>query len=124
MSTAEGASGHPWPAFILWAIVGAGIAFGAMSIMTIGVPFLVAAVAGGVALALSSWARRGVIGILAGVAVPLFYVAYLNRSGPGLICESYGDGASCLDAWNPWPLVAVGIALLITAGVFQARRAR
>lgn len=123
MRTADGSeNSHSWPAFVAWSLVGIGYALGLLSIMTIGLPILLAAVAGTLALLLSRWARLGVLGLLAGLAVPLLYVAYLNRSGPGQICTTTGDATACLDQWSPWPWVAVALVLLVASGVLQARQ--
>ncbi len=123
MRTADAShSGHSWSAFLTWSLVGVGYALGLLSIMTIGVPILLAAVAGTAVLLLSRWAKRGVLGLLAGLAVPLLYIAYLNRSGPGQVCSSIGDATACIDQWSPWPWVAVALVLLVASGVLQTRQ--
>ncbi|MEO7753551.1 MAG: hypothetical protein ABIS35_09070 [Terracoccus sp.] len=123
MRTADASrSGHSWPAFLAWSLVGVGFALGFLSIMTIGLPILIAAVVGTVALMLSRWAKRGVLGLLAGLAVPLLYVAYLNRSGPGVVCSNAGGTTACIDQWSPWPWVAVALVLLVASGLIQARQ--
>ncbi len=104
-----------WAAFGAWAAIGAGYSLGLFSILTIGVGVL--AVTALATIALTRW-RNGVggaFGLIAGIALPVFYVAYLNRDGPGTICTSDARSESCVDEWSPWPFITVGI-LLLAAG--------
>jgi hypothetical protein len=65
-------------------------------------------------------------GLISGLGVPLLYVAYVNRAGPGSICTAVAGGQECNDEWSPWPWLAVGVILLVlgvAAFVGRQRRA-
>ena len=77
-------------------------------------------------IALTRW-RNGVggaYGLVVGVALPVFYVAYLNRDGPGTVCTADAHGGSCIDEWSPWPFITAGLLLLAVGWVLfiQLRR--
>jgi hypothetical protein len=61
-------------------------------------------------------ATRGLPGLISGMGTPLFYVAYLNRDGPGTVCTTLRGGQDCLEEWSPWPWLYGG-ALLLLGGV-------
>jgi hypothetical protein len=65
------------------------------------------------------------LGLISGLGLPLLYIAYLNRGGPGQICVTTASGQSCDMEWNPWPWLAAGTFLAV-AGVaaFAALRSR
>jgi hypothetical protein len=70
-----------------------------MAMLTVG-PFIVP-----VALVMTvlPWrkhrAGRELLGLVFGLALPLLYVAYLNRDGPGTVCTTGRDGSqSCTGA--------------------------
>lgn len=106
-----------WTSFIGWLVLGAGLALGLLSIMTIGVFVLPI-----VAIAMTLYGRRGSSagghsGLVSGAGLPLFYVAFLNRGGPGDVCRELGGGGQeCVQEWSPWPWLAVGL-LFLMAGV-------
>ena len=81
--------GDSWTAYWLWCLAGAGLCLGVLSILTIG-PFVLL-----VTLGLCGWLLWrldfgwGMLGLLSGAAVPVLYVAWLNRDGPGTVCTSY-----------------------------------
>lgn len=118
----EAAQGSSWLAFLAWFLVGAAYVLGFLGIMTIGVPVLLAAVAGTIALSLSHRGRHGVFGLVSGLAGPLFYVALLNRAGPGEVCATTGEVTTCIQEWSPWPWVVIGIALLVAGWVLFRRQ--
>lgn len=123
-SALDQAAGHrSRPAFVAWFLVGASFTMGLLSILTIGVPILVVAVIATVALSLSKRARTGVPGLVSGLAVPLLYVAFLNRSGPGQVCTTIADETSCIQQWSPWGWTAAGVVLLVAGGALFSRRA-
>ena len=64
--------------------------------------------------------RVGLPGLISGLSLPLFYVAFLNRSGPGTVCTSTATSQSCVDEWSPWPWLAIGIVLLVSGCVWFA----
>ena len=99
--------------YAYWLVCGVLLGLGAASILTIGI-FIVPI---GAALAVFGlWTtrlcNRSVAAALAGFALVLFYLAWLNRSGPGEVCSSSGSGTSCIDAWNPWAFTTVGLLLI------------
>ena len=103
-----------WAWFIAWIFVGITFVFALLGAMTIGV--FVLPVAGGLAVFIAT--RRGssvgVAGLISGASLPLFYVAYLNRDGPGNVCRSFADGGSaCTEEWSPLPWLFVGAVLLV-----------
>jgi hypothetical protein len=57
---------------------------------------------------------------LAGAGLVPLYIAWLNRDGPGEdICTAHAADGTCnagTEEWNPWPWLAVGLALVV-AGV-------
>lgn len=71
-----------WGWFLAWVLVGACAGIGLAAILTVGVVFVVLAAVAAVFL-LRTGPARAVVGGVSGVALPLFYLAYLNRGGPG-----------------------------------------
>jgi hypothetical protein len=64
-------------------------------------------------------------GAISGLALPLFYVAYLNRDGPGEECTTSGTSVSCTEHWSPWPWLIAGALVAVTGlAAFIARRRR
>jgi len=115
--------------FVEWLFVGAGYAFGVLAAASIGLLVLPVPVVATIVLLKhhsSSHAAAG-FGIASGLGLPLLYVAYLNRSGPGTICTSTSTMHRCDQELNPWPWLVVG-ALLVLAGaaafVIRERRER
>lgn len=115
----------PWWSVALWALVGATAGFGLAFAFTYGSYFLLATLILG-PLALFITRRHGFLpwpAALIGLAVAPGYVAWLNRNGPGEVCRTASDGVTCIEQWNPWPiaagallLVLVGVALLVIPG--------
>jgi hypothetical protein len=98
-----------------WAFVGALWAFGTAAALTIGPFFL----AGATILAILGFTLRRIEiryapAVLIGGSVAPFYVAWLNRRGPGEVCEQIENGVRCSEQWSPWPLVGVGLILVAT----------
>jgi hypothetical protein len=81
---------------------------------------LVITVAATIVLATHTGSRVGLPGLISGLSLPLFYVAFLNRSGPGTVCSSTATSRSCVDEWSPWPWLAIGIVLLVSGCVWFA----
>jgi hypothetical protein len=103
-----------WGWFFAWFGVGACVAVGLAAILSVGLVFLVLAAAAA-GLLLWKGPRNAVVGGLAGLALPLFYLAYLNRGGPGNVCRSSAGGQTCTDEYTPIPFLAGG-ALMLVAG--------
>jgi hypothetical protein len=107
-----------WPGVTLWAVAGVLWGFGLVGILTIGMYFLPgAAVLTVIGLANRRLRNQGPTAFLAGLAAIPLWMAWLNRGGPGDVCTRTAGGESCLEAWSPWPFVAVGVVLL-AAGIW------
>ncbi|MFF4504689.1 hypothetical protein [Streptomyces sp. NPDC001401] len=110
-----------WPWFGAWFIVGGLASLSLLTALTIGVYLLPVTV---VAAALLVTARRnssvGLPGLVSGLGIPLLYVAFLNRGGPGNVCTTTATGQSCVDEYNPWAWLAAGVAFLLCGIVLGA----
>lgn len=97
---------------LAWVLTGAALYLSLLGAMTIGIfvlPFALVAL-----LALLRWGNRNDSALLlSGAGFPLFYVAYLNRNGPGTVCRAIGGGGQeCMEELNPWPFLLIGASLL------------
>ena len=101
--------------FLAWAFVGALAMFGALSILTVGIFVLALAAVLGVLTVRRAGLTAGTLGLVAGCGVPLAYVGWLNRGGPGTVCHAIPHGTSCTEAWSPWPWWCAA-ALCLVAG--------
>ena len=112
----------PW-SYGWWVLVGALLGFGVASIPTIGVVLLAMAavlvVIGVLAPALRTRAARATVG---GLALAPLYLAWLNRDGPGEVCRTTATSVSCAEQWSPWPVLVVGLALVVVAVLWVRRR--
>ncbi|WP_328746778.1 hypothetical protein OHT57_14410 [Streptomyces sp. NBC_00285] len=108
-----GRSGWGW--FLAWLLVGACAGIGLAAILTVGAVFVALAAAAAVFL-LRKGPRNAVVGAVSGVALPVFYLAYLNRGGPGDVCHAVSGGQTCTEEYTPVPFLVVG-ALLLVVGV-------
>lgn len=99
-----------WLWFLGWLAVGGCLALGLAALLTVGV-VLIAVAAVGAFLLLRKGHRNAVVGSVAGLALPLFYLAYLNRGGPGTVCRATVAGQTCTDEYTPVPFLAVGVVL-------------
>jgi hypothetical protein len=111
-------------AFLGWCVAGAGACFGVLSLLTVG-PFVLLATLFVCAWLLwqfnFGWAMGG---LLTGASLPLLYVAWLNRAGPGEVCTHTATSETCGDEWSPWPFVALAVVLAVAGVVVFARRGR
>ena len=105
--------------FIAWMLTGAGYALGILGALSIGPYILVITVAVTIVLTTRT-GSRGLPGLISGLSLPLFYVAFLNRSGPGTVCTSTATSRSCVDEWSPWPWLGIAIVLLVSGCVWFA----
>ncbi|MFZ0322866.1 MAG: hypothetical protein WAN48_01915 [Actinomycetes bacterium] len=104
-----------WWWFFAWLVVGTLASIAVLGALTIGVFVVPVAVVTAVIVATRRGALAGWPGLISGLGVPLLWVAYLNRSGPGTVCTTTPTSASCVDEWSPWPWLVVGL-LLISGG--------
>jgi hypothetical protein len=110
--------------FVAWAIVGVGAALALLGAMTIGL-FVAPVVGLAVVLLLrAKGSTSGVAGVLAGAAVPFWWVAYLNREGPGEICHANSGGTECTQEWSPWPWLVIGVVMVVVSVALFVRSAR
>lgn len=113
-----------WASFFAWSIVGAALSFSVLGAMTIGLFVFPFAIAGLVALLKWGGNRKNSVGLISGVGLPLLYIAYINRSGPGMICNTFGNGGQrCDEEMSPWPWLIIG-TVLVVAGVMLFVRLR
>ncbi|MFF8727698.1 hypothetical protein ACF073_14575 [Streptomyces sp. NPDC015171] len=110
----EGRQGSEWGWFLAWLAVGGCLALGLAALLSLGAILIAIAVLAAVFL-LRKGHRTATVGGLAGLALPLFYLAYLNRGGPGTVCHTTASGQTCTDEYTPVPFL-VGGALLLAAG--------
>jgi hypothetical protein len=103
----------PWMWFTAWLLVGAGYALSLIGVASIGLFVLPLPVLATVLLVRRQPAACGLSGLISGLGIPLLYVAYVNRAGPGTICTAVTGGQECNDEWSPWPWLAVGVILVV-----------
>lgn len=99
-----------WIWFGCWSVVGAGLVLGAFALLAV-LPVIAA-----VSVLLAVLRRQSLVGlpgIVSGLGLPMLYVAYLNRAGPGFFCTSTGLGATCSQHPSPWPWLIIGLILVI-----------
>jgi hypothetical protein len=97
-------TGPRWAWFAAWLIIGAGYALSLLGAASIGLFVLPLPVLATILLARRQRVHGGLPGLISGLGVPLLYLAYLNRAGPGTICTTItGGGQDCTDQWSPWP---------------------
>jgi hypothetical protein len=99
--------------FLAWFVVAAAFALGLLGAFTIGVVALPVAIALMVVLATRRHGSEARAGALSGFGLPLLYVGYLNRAGPGTVCSVSAGGTSCTEAWTPLPWLIAGAAMLV-----------
>lgn len=110
--------------FIGWVVVGAAVASGLLLAFTIGPILLLGAVMLGATLRMRS-TRFGpsAAGVIVGLGLMPLFIAYSNRSGPGMRCRSTAHSSGCEQQWSPWPWLVIGSAcVLLGLGLFVRRR--
>lgn len=114
-------SGRSWVSFLLWLLVGAAYAMVFLGAFAIGLFFIPVVIIATVLLVRRPSLSRGLPGLFGGLGLPLLYVAYLNRGGPGMVCtptrSPYGVGQSCTQESNPWLWLMPGLLLIIVGVV-------
>ena len=94
--------------FLAWPVVGAALSLSVLGALTIGAYVMPFALVGLFILLKWGGDRRSCVGLISGLGLPLLYVAFLNRDGPGTICSSYGNGGQrCVDEWSPLDSMAM-----------------
>lgn len=115
--------GPRWVWFAAWLIIGAGYALSLIGAASIGLFVLPLPALATILLARRPHASSGLPGLISGLGIPLLYVAYLNRAGPGTICATITGGQDCTDEWSPWPWLAAAVSLLVLGlAAFIARQ--
>jgi hypothetical protein len=105
----------------VWAAVGVAAALGAL---VIGPLVAVAVIACAVPMAARVEIRHSAYGFLTGIGLPLLYVAYAQREGPGTTCWTAANASGCDQHLNPVPWLVAGAAFTAAGIVGHARRAR
>ncbi|SNX57988.1 hypothetical protein SAMN06272735_2464 [Streptomyces sp. TLI_55] len=103
-----------WGWFLAWLAVGGCVALGLAALLSVGLVLIPLGALAAVFL-LRKGHRNAVVGGLAGLSLPLFYLAYLNRGGPGNVCHATAGGETCTDEYAPLPFLVAG-ALFFAAG--------
>jgi hypothetical protein len=107
---------HGFGWFVAWSVVGAGYVVGILGALSIGIFVLPFAVLGTVLITRHDGSSSAMTGLVAGLGLPLLYVSYLNRSGPGIICTTSATIHDCAQEWSPWPWLVSGL-LLVAGGL-------
>jgi hypothetical protein len=112
-----------WVWFAAWLVVGAAFASGFLSFA--GLFVLPIAILLTILLARTRSSALGLPGLVAGLGLPLLYIAYINREGPGNVCRTSATAHTCTEEWSPWPWLLVGMILLIAGfGIAVVRQRR
>lgn len=102
---------------VLWLVGGAALGFGFASLPSIGMLVLpvgvIILVAAGIVTRGQGWPL-----MLAGTALPLLWVAWLQRRGPGWVTYETDTGGGGSELLDPVPWLLTGLGLLLLAGVF------
>jgi hypothetical protein len=112
-----------WGPFFIWLAIGAVYAIALVGIASIGLFVLPFAVIGTALVMRRTNGKDGLFGLLSGLGIPLLYVSYLNRKGPGTVCSYESGGQSCSGESDPWIWFGIGMSMLIAGALlFMLRR--
>ena len=101
-------------AFLAWAATGAALCAAALTPFTVGLFVLVPAIVALIVLLRWHGSRNAsAAGLIAGAGVVALVVGYLNRDGPGNLCNA--TETHCVSEWSPWPWLASGVLLVAGA---------
>jgi hypothetical protein len=116
-----GHAGGPHAMTCVWFWAWAGI--GALAVLSLDFGPLTALPALLVALiaALGDRRRGSALGFVTGAGLPLLWVAYVQRSGPGTTCWHTASSAGCNQYLDPLPWLIIGLALVLTGLIAQTR---
>jgi len=110
-------------AFWLWALVGAGLAFGMLSFagLFVGLGCIVFVVL----LVRDPRTRPAWLGVLVGAGSLLLLIAYINREGPGTVCHTFRNGSECAHGLpDPRKWLAAGLVLIAAGLIGHAWRSQ
>lgn len=109
--------------FVAWLLAGGSLVtvfLGAFSVVS-----LWALATGVVAIAVAIGIKGGdlcAFGLVSGAAIPLFYVAWANRKGPGEVCVTTQLMVTCVQELSPWAWLAAAFVLFpVGIGMFWKR---
>ena len=68
--------------------------------------------------------HRSAFGLLTGAGLPLLWVAYVQRQGPGTTCWHTARSAGCDQYLSPLPWLIAGITLVLTGLIAHTRHNR
>jgi hypothetical protein len=115
----------PYAITCVWFWAWAGVGALAVSSLSLGVLTAPPALLLGALVAnLGDRAQRSAFGLLTGAGLPLLWVAYVQRQGPGTTCWHTASSAGCDQHLNPLPWLIVGVTLVLTGLTAQTRRNR
>lgn len=106
-----------------WAWAGVG-ALGMLSLDLGPLAFLPALVLGGLVATRGDASYGSAFGVLTGAGLPLLFVAYVQRDGPGTTCYRTAVATGCAQHLNPVPWLVVGITLVLAGLLTQKHRSR
>jgi hypothetical protein len=99
------------------------LGLGIAALLSIGIVLLaLAGVLASVGALVPALRGRGMLAIPAGVGLAPLYLAWLNRDGPGTVCESTPTMTKCEEEWSPWPFVVVAALFVVTSVILARRR--
>ena len=108
----------PMWTYAWWLVVGALLGLGVMALLTIGLLFLLtAALLIGLGVGLPVLRNRSVVAVPAGIGLSVLYLAWINREGPGNVCDITSTSTKCTEQSSPWPFLAVALVLVATSFV-------
>jgi hypothetical protein len=101
--------------FWAWAVAGCVFAFG---LLVLGFLVLLP-----LAILIALRPGKAALGLLTGAGLPLLWVAFLNRAGPGTTCWAHGSSSGCGENLNPLPWLVLGL-VLVAGGIAAFSRAQ
>ena len=103
-----------WGWFTAWMIVGAGYAFGFLSFAGLFVLPIMLLITVLLLRIRAPSPSIGVQGLVSGLGLPILYIAWINREGPGEVCHTTATENFCVSEWSPWPWLVAGLILVAT----------
>lgn len=107
--------------FWVWAAVGA---LGILSLDLGTITAVPALIIGALIATKGDRNHRSTFGLLTGAGLPLLWVAWVQREGPGTTCWHTATGAGCDQHLDPVPWLVIGITLVLGGVLAQTRRNR